>query len=137
MATAPSFSRRSFLRAQVAAEPAALRPPWTSSERLLACTACGDCIAACPQAILSPGRDGLPVLSFAARACTLCGRCADVCAEPVFTDRRGPAFRHVAAIDRSEEDTSELQSLMRISYAVFCLNKKKQHRLNTTHTITT
>src|SRR3546814_4881917 len=29
-------------------------------------------------------------------------------------------------IDRSEEHTSELQSLLRISYAVFCLNKKKQ-----------
>src|SRR3546814_8854963 len=28
--------------------------------------------------------------------------------------------------DRSEEHTSELQSLMRISYAVFCLNKKKK-----------
>src|SRR3546814_3440615 len=31
------------------------------------------------------------------------------------------------AVDRSEEHTSELQSLMRISYAVFCLKKKKQH----------
>src|SRR3546814_8219361 len=30
--------------------------------------------------------------------------------------------------DRSEEHTSELQSLMRISYAVFCL-KKKKHKL--------
>src|SRR3546814_8133193 len=29
---------------------------------------------------------------------------------------------------RSEEHTSELQSLMRISYAVFCLKKKKHHR---------
>src|SRR3546814_8201726 len=28
-------------------------------------------------------------------------------------------------VDRSEEHTSELQSLMRISYAVFCLNKNK------------
>src|SRR3546814_10867255 len=28
-------------------------------------------------------------------------------------------------VDRSEEHTSELQSLMRISYAVFCFNKKK------------
>src|SRR3546814_6861470 len=28
---------------------------------------------------------------------------------------------------RSEEHTSELQSLMRISYAVFCLNKKRSH----------
>src|SRR3546814_5611295 len=31
--------------------------------------------------------------------------------------------------DRSEEHTSELQSLMRISYAVFCLKKKKQKRI--------
>src|SRR3546814_10704853 len=32
---------------------------------------------------------------------------------------------------RSEEHTSELQSLMRISYAVFCLKKKKQPKNNT------
>src|SRR3546814_7051269 len=32
------------------------------------------------------------------------------------------------ADDRSEEHTSELQSLMRISYAVFCLKKKKNQR---------
>src|SRR3546814_3483395 len=31
-----------------------------------------------------------------------------------------------AMFERSEEHTSELQSLMRISYAVFCLKKKKQ-----------
>src|SRR3546814_8775418 len=31
----------------------------------------------------------------------------------------------------SEEHTSELQSLMRISYAVFCLKKKNQHHQNT------
>src|SRR3546814_1002454 len=41
--------------------------------------------------------------------------------------RREPALRR----DRSEEHTSELQSLMRISYAVFCLKKKT---LKTTHT---
>src|SRR3546814_7808567 len=33
------------------------------------------------------------------------------------------------ATSRSEEHTSELQSLMRISYAVFCLKKKKKKRL--------
>src|SRR3546814_10357937 len=33
----------------------------------------------------------------------------------------------LAADDRSEEHTSELQSLMRISYAVFCLKKKKDN----------
>src|SRR3546814_4018452 len=40
--------------------------------------------------------------------------------------------------DRSEEHTSELQSLMRISYAVFCLKKKNtttQNNNNTTHNI--
>src|SRR3546814_4654840 len=31
----------------------------------------------------------------------------------------------IAGVSRSEEHTSELQSLMRISYAVFCLKKKK------------
>src|SRR3546814_1030006 len=34
---------------------------------------------------------------------------------------------------RSEEHTSELQSLMRISYAVFCLKKKKQKHNKTMH----
>src|SRR3546814_6460542 len=33
-----------------------------------------------------------------------------------------------ALVDRSEEHTSELQSLMRISYAVFCLKKKKGYQ---------
>src|SRR3546814_5854460 len=32
-------------------------------------------------------------------------------------------------LNRSEEHTSELQSLMRISYAVFCLKKKKIHEI--------
>src|SRR3546814_7417510 len=43
------------------------------------------------------------------------------CAKDREADGQGPGLR------RSEEHTSELQSLMRISYAVFCL-KKKQHQ---------
>src|SRR3546814_6452394 len=45
--------------------------------------------------------------------------------EPLFQ----PAFiPHItASCLRSEEHTSELQSLMRISYAVFCLKTKKKH----------
>src|SRR3546814_8948358 len=40
--------------------------------------------------------------------------------------------REARANVRSEEHTSELQSLMRISYAVFCLTKKKhKHKTNT------
>src|SRR3546814_3152645 len=57
----------------------------------------------------------------------------------------GPAVRHrrgrgcarqarPARLDRSEEHTSELQSLMRISYAVFCLKKKKKSKSYNSHT---
>src|SRR3546814_6939228 len=43
----------------------------------------------------------------------------------------------LSPVDRSEEHTSELQSLMRTSYAVFCLNKKKQQKSNKSLVTTT
>src|SRR3546814_5407004 len=46
------------------------------------------------------------------------------------SDRAFPCRR----LARSEEHTSELQSLMRISYAVFCLKKKKKKHDDTTNT---
>src|SRR3546814_4004251 len=49
--------------------------------------------------------------------------------------RRGIRPDMIGKADRSEEHTSELQSLMRISYAVFCLKKKKkQINKSNTHT---
>src|SRR3546814_3400972 len=45
--------------------------------------------------------------------------------EPIMRSKR-------CGYPRSEEHTSELQSLMRISYAVFCLKKKKKKKLTTT-----
>src|SRR3546814_5585744 len=42
----------------------------------------------------------------------------------------GDRGRDVDRTGRSEEHTSELQSLMRISYAVFCLKKKKKYTQN-------
>src|SRR3546814_4638653 len=56
-------------------------------------------------------------------------------AADAFDENRGAlleADQHIAHV-RSEEHTSELQSLMRISYAVFCLKKKNN---NTTYTNT-
>src|SRR3546814_4450097 len=52
------------------------------------------------------------------------------------TVRCAGLLRQPSARPRSEEHTSELQSLMRISYAVFCLKKKNhtQHKQNITHT---
>src|SRR3546814_8726865 len=41
-------------------------------------------------------------------------------------------FRKINRLDRSEEHTSELKSLMRISYAVFCLKKKNIQNTKTT-----
>src|SRR3546814_5584985 len=53
----------------------------------------------------------------------------DACILQQFGIIVGAALSHqcetVGQADRSEEHTSELQSLMRISYAVFCLKKKK------------
>src|SRR3546814_4939505 len=54
------------------------------------------------------------------------------------TALRGTVFGRDGAVGqfdygtRSEEHTSELQSLMRISYAVFCLKKKKAHKTQKT-----
>src|SRR3546814_8318735 len=53
--------------------------------------------------------------------CCSGGRCHDG-PDQLFLPRRRVA---ASASSRSEEHTSELQSLMRISYAVFCLKKKK------------
>src|SRR3546814_5231946 len=49
-------------------------------------------------------------------------------------DRRVGDLVAVQVQDRSEEHTSELQSLMRISYAVFCLKKKKKKKAKAQHT---
>src|SRR3546814_6400890 len=46
---------------------------------------------------------------------------------------RRRARRDAERADRSEEHTSELQSLMRISYAVFCLKKKKKQQPTSIH----
>src|SRR3546814_3651078 len=60
---------------------------------------------------------------------------SDVLAAAVFI---AAAFGLIVQIFvRSEEHTSELQSLMRISYAVFCLKKKKIHRHRNTKARTT
>src|SRR3546814_5228384 len=50
---------------------------------------------------------------------------------PTFLDYAGltvPSYMQGRSLRRSEEHTSELQSLMRTSYAVFCLKKKQTHK---------
>src|SRR3546814_6607435 len=68
------------------------------------------------------------------RSCRCCSSLEDASrpiAEEVIRNRivsLAPVHRrrlYISMVARSEEHTSELQSLMRISYAVFCLKKKK------------
>src|SRR3546814_10388672 len=51
---------------------------------------------------------------------------ADACRAQPSLKPRAPGAREPRGGYRSEEHTSELQSLMRISYAVFCLKKKQK-----------
>src|SRR3546814_9518343 len=57
----------------------------------------------------------------------LCGTSRQQFAEACFGILYRPRL-HLNSPNRSEEHTSELQSLMRISYAVFCLKKKKKYK---------
>src|SRR3546814_5903622 len=76
-------------------------------------------------------------------ACAKAGTAyADLCGEPGWmremidahqdaTKASGARITFSCGFDRSEEHTSELQSLMRISYAVFCLKKKTLQQAST------
>src|SRR3546814_4162800 len=57
----------------------------------------------------------------------LCSEIPEADCPPVRVQILGEKLLAFRDTQRSEEHTSELQSLMRISYAVFCLKKKKKH----------
>src|SRR3546814_8481763 len=61
----------------------------------------------------------------------LIGIDADPRVWPRGADRRDAQYIFVEVAGRSEEHTSELQSLMRISYAVFCLKKNTKTKTQT------
>src|SRR3546814_3422863 len=77
-----------------------------------------------------------PVIESEGRSWPLDLRHIGRAAEKRIEDDMAAAIRHALEEEcgRSEEHTSELQSLMRISYAVFCLKKKTNE--NTTSNIT-
>src|SRR3546814_8469888 len=77
---------------------------------------CGPEARQVPQELRRPAQDGLSGRSAAARR------------RRSFMARPSPVSGTSAMAIRSEEHTSELQSLMRISYAVFCLKKKTTTR---------
>src|SRR3546814_1594649 len=56
------------------------------------------------------------------------GKSEEIIGRAIAKDRDAWVLATKAGNPRSEEHTSELQSLMRISYAVFCLKKKKKNK---------
>src|SRR3546814_1751970 len=84
------------------------------------------------QVAQQPGRNRLIVDKGPAAAVRLQhppqGQLAAVAVKPVLANQQ------LNRMVRSEEHTSELQSLMRISYAVFCLKKKKNNKHQKTQT---
>ncbi|SNS51627.1 ferredoxin-type protein NapF [Tropicimonas sediminicola] len=83
-------SRRDFLRGSLRGGEF-LRPPGARPagfER--ACTGCGDCAAACPEAIIQTDNRGAVRLDLALGACTFCGDCARACpTDALSADRLG------------------------------------------------
>src|SRR3546814_3432457 len=91
------------------------------------------CVPKTPQQHLGPedfkqrvlARLGMPMLTRMPSVCKHGTReIFDECVEKLCASKGAPK----STVKRSEEHTSELQSLMRISYAVICLKKKKPQR---------
>src|SRR3546814_9763541 len=79
-----------------------------------------------PERPTPRGFGRFPILSqFTTSTCI-----SPLCRKQVFVKRARSTGLGRRTFDRSEEHTSELQSLMRISYAVFCLKKKKETQEN-------
>src|SRR3546814_10023168 len=99
------------------------------------------------SALLQPAQVALPSATTASPVATAlrrsaAGRTPTATASSIRTRLRSrvtPTRAPLAAErrPRSEEHTSELQSLMRISYAVFCLKKKKKQLQKTKHALHT
>jgi len=93
------ISRRGFFALRADAVSRAIRPPWAHEVAVVhACTGCGACVSACPQATIRLDAARLPTVDFRAGECTLCAGCVEVCPEPVFDRAVTRAFQHRVVI---------------------------------------
>jgi len=95
-------ARRNFLRGLPPAAPPPIRPPGASGEDtfVVDCTACGDCIDACPQHIIVPGSGGLPEVDFVRGECTFCDECSMACGEEALQAGAPPRRITLRVLDR-------------------------------------
>lgn len=119
MPASSGISRRDLLRGAARPTPFLPRPPGVSMRSLAACTGCGACVDACPQAILAVAPGGV-VLKTEAGECVFCGDCAMACPEEVFLpDRRmahvmqisGACFAHAGIACMSCRDVCPEQAI--------------------------
>lgn len=72
--------RRNFLRGKFRQSDAwAMYPPGAQDSFADLCTNCGDCVTACPEAIIVKKGNAHPVLDFSRGGCTFCGECTEAC----------------------------------------------------------
>src|SRR3546814_6866628 len=102
--------------------------PFVVTENCIKCKYT-DCVEVCPVDCFHEGPNFLVIDPDECIDCTLCEPECPINA--IYPEDDVPAGQEPF---RSEEHTSELQSLMRISYAVFCLKKKtnRHHKIRPT-----
>jgi ferredoxin-type protein NapF len=88
------ISRRNLLKGLPLSGTAPVRPPWSIREPdfLDGCTACGECVKACPEGIIINGAAGYPEVDFRRGECTFCSECATACPEPLFSVDKNPVW---------------------------------------------
>ncbi|WP_245924865.1 ferredoxin-type protein NapF [Aliiruegeria haliotis] len=85
--------RADVLRADI------LRPPGALVDGFRrACTGCGDCAEACPQAIIQSDGQGAVLLDMTERGCNFCGECARACPTDALSPDRIAAWPWAIAV---------------------------------------
>lgn len=108
MTSFDASKRRLFRRVVSGGRPdqalSCVRPPWSVDEYdfVAGCSGCGDCIRACPQAILKADPRHQVYLDFSQGECTLCGECVLACQQALFDQSQGRSpWQHQIIINQN------------------------------------